>query len=152
MAPYSAISGGSALDSSSPLRGLASWFLDSDHVVAPVIQNRLCVDTFFSYLGFLVALALAGYASYATYFDFGIAATPYHAVMVVLAGLTVVWLLFGEWALSGSGSRASGLFHSRPVEVYGYMVGLWWLTLAILWTGIADFAQIREVRGWCLWD
>ena len=95
--------------------------------------------------GSAVALALAGIASYATYFDFGIAATPYHAVVAFLAGLTVVWLLFGEWALSGSGSRASGLFHSRPVEVYGYMVGLWWLTLAILWTGIADFAQIREV-------
>ena len=134
------------LQSSSPLRALSLWFLDVDHAVLPVTRDRLCVDVFIAGLGWLFALALGGFATYATVFDFGLAATPYHAVVAGLSFGLVVLLPFGEWALAGSGHQVPGMRHHRPVEVYGYMVGLWWLTLGVLWTGIADYAQIQEVR------
>jgi hypothetical protein len=117
-----------------------SWFVDSKHSVLPVARERTCVDVFVNSASLALSLATGAYAVYATVFDFGTAATPYHAIIAGLSFALLIWSRVGEWSLTDATPQG------RPVETYVFMVVQWWLAIAVMWAGIADYVQIRRAQ------
>lgn len=115
-----------------------SWFVDSKHAVLPVARERTCVDVFMNSASLAFSLATGAYGAYATVFDFGTAANPYHSAVAGIAFALLVWSRVGEWCLSDVSPQG------RPIETYVFMVVQWWLAIAMMWAGIADYVQIRR--------
>jgi hypothetical protein len=115
-----------------PQRAMASWFLDKNHVVIPVIKHRLCLDYFLHNVSWIFSLAVGLFGVYATLFATG--SSPYLFVVAVLGVASIPWLWFGEWAM---GERLAPL-------TYAYMAGLWWYIVALLWAGSASYVHIRQ--------
>jgi hypothetical protein len=120
---------------------LSFYFMDDRHAMQPVVVRRKCVDIFINMTALLMSLATGAFGAYATVFDFGTQATPYHAVIAGLGFGLFVWSRMGEWVL-GDPSAPNG----RPVESYSFMVLQWWLCVALMWAGIADYAQMRRAQ------
>ena len=107
----------------------------------PPPPNPSCVDSFVTGLGYGMCLATCIWAIVCFALDFYVAVTPYHLAVALLSLALLVWMKFGEWAM---GERRQ--FYGRTTEVYVFLVGQWWLLVALMWAGIADYCQIRRAQ------
>ena len=92
-----------------------------------------------SWVGYLFALATFVYSLVCVFLDFQLLVTPYHAAVAGISGGLLVWVRFGEWAMSDQRQ-----FYGRVNETYIFMVGQWWLCIALVWAGLADYCQIQR--------
>lgn len=118
---------------------LALTFKPSTLFFYPASDERYCVDIFFIGISNAFALVTALLAGVYALLDFGVALSPYHVVVASLSLALLIWQRVGDWAM---GERRQ--FFGRPVETYVFLVGQWWLAVALMWAGLAAYDQIRH--------
>jgi len=120
------------MSSTSNSRAMASWFLDKNHVIIPVIKHRLCLDYFIHNVAWLFSLFSLLWSGIIVLLAAN--ASPYLFYITLLNLIMIPWLWYGEWAM---GDRLAG-------QTYLYLVGLWWYIIALLWVGSAAYVHIRQ--------
>ena len=96
-----------------------------------------------NWVGYLLCLATFIYSIACFFLDFRVALTPYNAVVLGVSAALLAWMKFGEWAMTDKRQ-----FYGRVTETYVFMVGQWWLSLALFWAGLAGYCQIRRAQGY----
>ena len=95
-----------------------------------------------NWVGYLLCLTTFIYSIACFFLDFQVALTPYNAVVLGVSAALLAWMKFGEWAMTDKRQ-----FYGRVTETYVFMVGQWWLSLALFWAGLAGYCQIRRGQG-----